>query len=101
LFDLRDFFTGDVVVMNARADAYGAVERLGHALGHVLRQVGLLVAGQTQKLNLNLRIVLRLPLHWGVISHRRGKGYRADMGCSAPAEHLQVAPLAKYAQMYG
>ncbi len=90
LLDLADFFAGDVVVVDARADAHGAVQGMGHALRHVQGEGVFLVAGQARQMALGLYLTMR----------GRGQSHSADMGCAAAAEHLQVAPLAKNAQMY-
>ena len=90
LLDLPDFFAGDVVVVDARADAHGAVQGMSHALGHALGEGVFLVAGQARQMALGLYLAMR----------RRGQSHSADMGRAAAAEHLQVASLAINAQMY-
>lgn len=90
LLDLPDFFAGYVVVVDARADAHGAAQGLGHVFGHALGESVFLVARQARQMALDLYLPMR----------RRGQSHSADMGCAAAAKHLQVAPLAKNAQMY-
>ena len=90
LLDLPDFFAGDVVVVDARVDAHGTVQGMGHALRHVQGEGVFLVAGQAHQMALGLYLTMR----------GRGQSHSADMGCAAAAEHLQVAPLAENAQMY-
>ena len=78
LLDLPDFFAGDVVVVDASADAYGTVQLMGQALGHALGEGGFLVAGQARQMALGLNLTMR----------RRGQSHCANMGCTAAAEHL-------------
>jgi hypothetical protein len=120
LLDLLNFCPGDVVVMDARADTHGTVQRLGHALGHALGKGVFPVTGQGQQAGFYLSDLLRLigltnltsltnlaSPTWqrGRISLLRmpivgrGKGHSSYMAGPAAAKHLQVAPLTKYPQV--